>query len=144
MSQQTRLPNLACACATVRRAARLVTQLYSQEMGDLMEPSQFTLLNALSQHPGLSQTKLARALGLDKTTMSRNLRVMNRQGWIETSSKADGRESGYTLTPEGSKRLEEAKPAWGRAQAKLRSRLESLDWQRMLDTLNQVATAANS
>jgi DNA-binding MarR family transcriptional regulator len=136
------LPDLVCACATIRRAARLVTQFYGQEMGGQIEPTQFTLLMAMSQHPGLNQTQLGSALGLDKTTMSRNLRVMNRQDWVQQTRTADGRESGYTITPAGSKKLAAAKPAWSRAQAKLQSNLKSLDWQNMLKTINQVSAAA--
>jgi DNA-binding MarR family transcriptional regulator len=144
MSVASQLPDLVCACATVRRAARLVTQLYSQEMGGQIEPTQFTLLMAMSQHAGLNQTQLGSALGLDKTTMSRSLRVMNRHGWVQPTRMADGRESGYTITAAGSKKLAAAKPAWSRAQTKLRSNLKSLDWQDMLKTINQVSAAGHA
>jgi DNA-binding MarR family transcriptional regulator len=144
MSPQSQLPDLVCACATLRRAARLVTQLYSHEMGGQIEPAQFTLLMAVSQQPGLNQTALGAALGLDKTTMSRNLRVMNKQGWIETTRTGDRRESGYTLTPAGNKELTAAKPAWARAQAKLRANLKTGDWQRIFKVINQVSAAAKS
>jgi DNA-binding MarR family transcriptional regulator len=137
----SQLPDLACACATVRRAARLVTQYYTQALGGEIEPTQFTLLMAMSQHPGLNQSALGSALGLDKTTMSRNLRVMHKHGWIETTRTADRRESGYKLTKTGHKKLNAAKPAWSRAQAKLASKI---DWQKTLRTLNQVAAAALS
>ncbi len=142
MAVASQLPDLVCACGSIRRAARLVTQFYSREMGGQIEPTQFTLLMAMSQHPGLNQTQLGSALGLDKTTMSRNLRVMNKQGWIRSTRTEDGRETGYTLTPAGSKKLAAAKPAWSRAQAKLQSSLKPLDWQNMLKTINQVSAAA--
>jgi hypothetical protein len=52
------LPDLGCACANLRRAARLVTQLYSHEIGPEVEPAQFSLLLALHRIPGASQAPL--------------------------------------------------------------------------------------
>ena len=138
----TQLPDLGCVCATLRRAARLVTQLYSQEMGIIVEPSQYTLLSAMSAQPGLNQSRLSAALGLDKTTMSRNLRVMKAYGWIKTAGTGDRRESGYLLTPAGKKTLASAKPKWSRARAKLRSRLKPGDWETLFEVLGRISVAA--
>ena len=141
------LPDLGCACATLRRAARLVTQLYSHEMGNTdmghtMEPAQYSLLCAMSAQPGLNQSRLSAALGLDKTTMSRNLRVMKTYGWIKTAGTGDRRESGYVLTANGKKMLSSVKPSWARAQARLRSRLEPRDWETLFEVLGRVSVAA--
>jgi DNA-binding MarR family transcriptional regulator len=136
------LPDLDCACATVRRAARLLTQLYSHEMGSEIEPAQFALLSALSLHPGAKQAGLGRALGLDKTTMSRNLSVMKKNGWIEAGVAGDRRERGYRITAAGEKILAAAKPGWARAQQKLRAALEPGDWDQMFEVFGRVAEAA--
>ncbi len=136
------LPDLDCACATVRRAARLVTQLYSEEMRGTVDPPQYSLLSAISAKPRLIQSHLGTAMGLDKTTVSRNLSVMEGKGWIETSSTQDGRERGYQLTPLGKKTLASAKPAWLRAQKKLRAALKTGEWEKLFETLNQITDAA--
>ena len=138
------LPDLDCACATIRRTARLVTQLYSQEMGPNIEPPQFALLSAFQYRPGIGQTQLARALGLDKTTLSRNLRLMQRNGWITPAedSPNKGDRKGYGLTPEGERILAETRPGWMRAQEKLRSALVAGEWDTTLKTFGQVAQAA--
>lgn len=136
------LPDLDCACATLRRAARLVTQLYSHEMGSLVEPTQFALLTALGHRPGGSQSPLGRALGLDKTTMSRNLRLMEKNGWIEGISAGDRRRRGYRLTPLGKKVFAATKPGWERAQARLRDALTPDEWGNMLKAFDKVASAA--
>jgi DNA-binding MarR family transcriptional regulator len=125
------LADLHCACANLRRAARLVTQLYSREMGSAIEPSQFALLATLNASPGLSQNSLGAALGLDKTTLSRNLRLMARYGWLEPVSSADRRARGFALTREGRRMLSATKPGWERAQAKLRAALGPGEWSRM-------------
>lgn len=135
------LPDLGCACADLRRAARLVTQLYSQEMGSV-EPTQFSLLSALSGHPGAVQATLGRALGLDKTTMSRNLRLMHRNRWIEPIRSDDARERGYRLTRGGEKLLATARPGWLRAQTRLRAAMKPEEWETVLKISRRVAEAA--
>jgi len=136
------LPDLECACAGVRRAARLVTQLYGHEMGKRIEPSQFSLLVALERLPGCSQTLLGRALGFDKATLSRNLRLMERNGWIELARAEDQRERGYRLTSSGEELLAATKPGWKRAQEKLRAAMTAADWENMSKVFGLVARAA--
>lgn len=131
------LPKIECACASARRAARLVTQFYSQEMGPQIEPGQFSLLTAIDQMPECSQASLGRAMGFDKTTLSRNLALMKRNGWIEPGSV------GHRLTPAGVKLLAEIKPAWRRAQKKLRTALKTENWDAMLNAFEAVAQAAS-
>jgi DNA-binding MarR family transcriptional regulator len=134
------LPELACACATIRRTARLVTQLYSHEMTPL-EPGQFALLTAFESHPGVSQALLGRALGLDKTTLSRNLRLLERNNWIMAGPTSDQRERGYRLTHAGKKVLASTRTGWTHAQRKLRGALKPGEWETMMDVFGRVAGA---
>ena len=137
------LPELECACATVRRAARLVTQLYDRELRPHLEAAQFALLTAIARHPDATQVLLARALGFDKTTLSRNLSLLEKKGWIEYHRLVDQRERGFRLTKAGQGRLRAAKPAWRRAQARLRSAMSSAQWDQMWQALHNVTNAAN-
>jgi DNA-binding MarR family transcriptional regulator len=136
------LPDLECACANVRRAARLITQLFGQEMGNNVEPSQFSLLTALSRKPGTNQALLGNILGLDKTSLSRNLRLMQKNGWIEGAVSKDRRERGYRLTAAGEKLLAETRTGWQRAQAKLRRAMTAAEWDNMQKTFGHAAAAA--
>jgi DNA-binding PadR family transcriptional regulator len=74
--------------------------------------------------------------------MSRNLRLMQRNGWIELASTDDGRERCYRLTPRGEKVFSAAKPGWMRAQAKLRAALRTGEWEALLKASSRVAEAA--
>jgi DNA-binding MarR family transcriptional regulator len=136
------LPDIGCACASVRRAARLVTQLYDDECKGQLEASQFALLSALEQQIGCNQAMLAKALGLDKTTLSRNLSVLARRGWIERQTAVDQRERGFRLTPAGRELLKATKPAWRRAQARLRSAMTGEQWDQMQEGVRVLTNAS--
>jgi len=136
------LPDLPCACANLRRAARLVTQLYSEEMGRELEPGPFATLSFLSMRPGASQSAAGSALGLDKTTMSRNLLLLRSRNWIEWVPTDDRRERGYRLTETGAEILAAAKPGWLRAQEKMRAALGAEQWDAMFQLVGHVADSA--
>ena len=136
------LPDIECACATVRRAARLVTQLYDEEFRGHLEAAQFALLSAIEQQPSCNQSILAQALGLQKTTLSRNLSVLARRGWIERQAARDQRERGFRLTPAGRGLLKTARPAWKRAQARLRSAMTGEQWDQMRQAFRVLTDAS--
>jgi DNA-binding MarR family transcriptional regulator len=137
------LPDIECACATARRAARLVTQLYDEEFRGHLEAAQFALLTAIERQPAWNQSMLANALGLDKTTLSRNLSVLERRGWIERQAGTDQRERGFRLTPAGRGLLKTARPAWKRAQARLRSAMDGEQWEQMWQALRVFTNASH-
>lgn len=144
MPPETELPDLFCACATVRRAARAVTNIYAGELRNHLEPSQFALLAWLNGHPGCSQAALGKAMLLDKATLSRNLRLIRKNGWVEDVASTDRREKGFGLTATGRELLGAAKPAWKRAQDKLRARMTAEEWELMWKALQAVTRAAGS
>jgi len=138
------LPEIDCACATVRRAARLVTQLYDEELRPHLQASQFALLSVLEKRPGCNQSILARALAFDKTTLSRNLGLMERNGWIEHTEAGDQRERGFRLTGAGRKLLLAARPGWRRAQDRLRSTMTGTQWDAMWHVFRNITNAAHN
>jgi DNA-binding MarR family transcriptional regulator len=136
--------DIHCACASARRTARLITRLYAQEMGNAIEPTQFSLLTALHRMPGRGQSALAKAFGLDKTTLSRNLLLMQKSGWIDPVSSDDLRERGYRLTAKGNRLLAKATPGWQKAQDKLRAAMTPAEWEAMMTAFGVAAGAARS
>ena len=137
------LPDIECACASIRRAARLVTQLYDEEFRGYLEASQFALLSAIERQPGGNQSMLAKVLGLDKTTLSRNLSVLARKGWIERQAGTDQRERGFRLTPAGRGLLKTARPAWEQAQTRLRSAMTGEQWDQMRQAIRTLTDASH-
>ena|SRR5437660_5206193 len=139
------LPTLACACASLRRTARVVTQLYEAELqGTGLRATQFTLVQALEQMGGAAQGALGELLGLDPTTLSRTLRPLERAGWIRAAAGKDRREVRWSLTPAGRRRFARVQAAWERAQGRLRARLPAKQWKLLIEDLAAVAAAARS
>lgn len=135
---------LPCACATLRRAARAVTQLYDGELRSTgLNTAQFTLLQALASTGTVSQGRLGRLLALDSTTLSRTLRPLEAKRWIRCEpSEEDRRERQIELTRAGRTELARVTAAWERAQQRLRSRLGDNRWEALLADLSLVAGVA--
>ena len=138
------LTDLPCACATARQVARVITQLYDSRLrGTGMEAPQFALLMTLHKHGPCSQVTLGRRYALDKTTVSRNLRWLEGQGWIVAAALAgDRRHRQFTLTANGRKKLGDAMPEWKKAQAELQSRMTAKQWDAMFHAFRTVAATA--
>ncbi|HQX83699.1 MAG TPA: MarR family winged helix-turn-helix transcriptional regulator [Vicinamibacterales bacterium] len=133
---------LSCACGSARRLARTLTRLYDRRLrlADITAP-QLAILAAL-QRGAASQVALGRVHALDKTTVSRNLRVLIRKGWVAFVVSEDRRERQVALTPAGQARLTRAGAEWHKAQAELQSTMTGAQWRAMFATFRAVATAA--
>jgi len=132
---------LPCACANLRRAARIVTQRYDQELqADGIKATQFTLLQALARVGNISQGALGDLLGLDSTTLTRTLALLRKSGWIQAKPGEDRREVRLTLTSEGKRKYQDALHSWQSAQRRLRSVLGEAGWKQMMEST--VFTAA--
>jgi DNA-binding MarR family transcriptional regulator len=136
---------LPCACANLRRADRVVSQLYD----DALRPSglritQFTLLQALTlasaSSKAISQKQLAALLAIDSTTLTRTLAPLRRKGWLRSVSAADRRELRLSLTPAGRREYKRALFYWQTAQKNLQRALGTQNWNRLIETA--VGTAA--
>ncbi len=144
-SDSEALPQLVCACATARLTARAITQLYDSRLrASGVEASQFGLLSILNKRPGCSQAAVGRFLSMDKTTVSRNFKVLKQKGWIEPFAGKDSREHSFRLTPLGRERLEAARPLWKAAQEQLRSKMSAEEWESMWNVLGTVRKAAQA
>ncbi len=138
-------PDLACACATARQMARVLTQLYDAKLRSSgVEAPQFGLLMTLEKQGPCNQAELGRRYALDKTTVSRNLKVLERNGWIHSSVGSDRRQRQFALTAEGRKKLDAAKPEWKKAQGELRSGMSDIEWNEMFRVFRSVTQTAQS
>lgn len=117
-----------CICTKLRQASRAVTQHYDTLMaGTGIRATQLVLLVALAQAPEVPLSKLAEVLVMDRTTLTRNLAPLLRDGLAKEHATDDARVKTFALTARGSKVLEEALPAWKKAQQQILRSLEPKD-----------------
>ena len=136
-----RLPELPCACASLRRAARALTQFYAEEVRPLgLHATQFTILQALMLTGEINQGALGEVLAIDSTTLTRTLRIMLREGWIAERRGEDRRERLISITDAGRKLYEAAVPGWEKSQRKLRQRLGDKRWSELFIVTNEVTS----
>ena len=133
------LPQLACVCASLRRASRSVTRLYERALG--VSVPRFTLLYVLNKRP-LIQSMVAELLAVDRTTLTRTLGAMERSGLIRSRTGDDKRERLWSLTTSGKQELARVLPRWEKAQDRLRKRLGADHWELLINELTIIAAAA--
>lgn len=113
-----------CACFSLRRAARAVTQLYDDALRPTgLRSTQFTLLALIIGHGSISVNELAAASVSDRTTLTRNLAVLERERLIIIRSGDDARTRIVELTVDGETIMATAMPLWRRAQATMTTRI---------------------
>jgi DNA-binding MarR family transcriptional regulator len=135
-------PSLPCACATLRRATRAVTQLYNSALRETgLEVTQFTFLQVLALTSELTQANMAKILAIDSTTLTRSIKPLQDKGWIAERPGIDRRQRFLRLTAAGRKTLELATPQWKHAQDQLRRALGDPAWN-LLQLSADLATAA--
>jgi len=138
------LADLPCACASARRVARALTQVYDGHLRAAgLESTQFALLSVLASAGPCTQAAIGQRFGFDKTTLSRNLKVLRERGWISDVEALSARERPCMLTPAG-RRLLKAAAAWRRAQAALHTTLGDDAWQSMWATFRDIVNASTA
>lgn len=107
-----------CACSAARRRSRELTRFYEQAMrGSGLRGTQFTLLATVIQTGPIPATRLADFLGLDRTTLTRNLGPLVRDGHVTITDGADRRVHKVAITTKGAEAARAAYPFWRKAQA---------------------------
>jgi DNA-binding MarR family transcriptional regulator len=135
--------DLPCACQSLRRATRVVTRIYDQELAKAgIEITQFGLLTALGLMGEANQKSLSAGFAMDSTTLTRTLGLMLEQGWVRVRRGKDKRERLFRLTRAGRRQLAQAQPYWESAEERLRRKLGDAGWKSMKDAVSQVTDAA--
>src|SRR5215471_9227892 len=137
--------DLPCACQNLRRATRVVTRIYDQELAKAgIEITQFGLLTALALTGEANQKRLSAGFAMDSTTLTRTLGLMLKQGWVRARRGKDRRERLFRLTAAGRRQMAKAQPHWERAERRLRQELGDEGWKSMKQAVSQMTTAAQT
>lgn len=115
---------LACSCFAARRAARTVTQHYEHHLKPSgLRVTQFTLLALLEIAGPQPLSQFAEQMGVERTTLTRNLRPLLARGWVTETATGDRRVRLLAITKRGVVAAMAALPHWREAQKTLARRL---------------------
>ena len=132
-----------CGCFNLRRAARAVTRLYDQvlEPGGLRSTG-FVALVLVEAEGQIALPRLASDLGIDRSTLTRNLAPLRREGLVEVVHPGVARTGTARVTAKGRAALKRCIPLWKQAQAQFEARVGADEWARLLVGLDSIVRAA--
>jgi DNA-binding MarR family transcriptional regulator len=126
----------ACACFNLRKASRAVTQLFNAELQPSgLRSTQFVLMVVVRAEEPVSLPRLARALVMDRSTLSRNLKPLERRALVEVTRADEGRGATVHLTRKGLELLAETVPLWEAAQRRFVGSMGEDRWGSLLSAL---------
>ena len=134
-----------CVAFTLRKSARAITQVYDEHMRKCgLKVNQFSLMASICYGQPIKVGDLAAGVGMDRTTVTRNLGPLQRDGLVDVSPGEDKRERLVSLTPSGEERLRQAYPHWLAAQARLVEALGRENWNGLKNGLGTLRRASKS
>jgi DNA-binding MarR family transcriptional regulator len=141
--RNTTLLNL-CNCFATRQAARHVTRLYERYLADAeVTSAQFAILVLLNEQRGMTMIELAADLVMDRTTLLRALKPLQRDGLVNSKrSESEPRQLTLILSAAGQRKVKEATRLWQKAQTEFESQAGSARAARMRSDLLALARSA--
>jgi DNA-binding MarR family transcriptional regulator len=134
-----------CACEALRRASRAVSKIYAGALADLgLTVTQLAILVATRLRGSLPLSRLAEGLGLDRTSLYRAVRPLERKGYLRTLAGRTERERVVRVTAKGERLLQEALPVWERTQQGFLDALGPGPWLTLSSALTQVRSVAQT
>lgn len=107
-----------CYCIVLRKAERKVTSIYDDALRPVgVNVAQFSLLRTIESDSPISLSNIGRKTELDRSTVGRNIKVLQRMGLVKTLQAEDRREAAVVLTPRGRGVLVDGAKLWNNAQA---------------------------
>jgi DNA-binding MarR family transcriptional regulator len=132
-----------CVCFALRRAARTLTRFYDRAFrAHRLRATQFTILVAAYKHGRAPLAEVAERLGMDRTTLLRNVRPLARRRLVEVSPAADSKRTEIRATPAGRALVVRLYPEWKKAQVHALEALGDQDLSRSLDALGAMVRAS--
>jgi DNA-binding MarR family transcriptional regulator len=134
-----------CTCNNLRKAARAVTQYYDEALRPSgIRATQFSLLAAIKQFGTVSIGALAEESVMDRTTLTRNLKLLEDEGLVAIAPGADARVREVSLTPAAQEKLAVAMRYWRKAQAEMATRMGTEGVRHLLRALSGAVEATRS
>jgi DNA-binding MarR family transcriptional regulator len=133
-----------CTCGELRKAARAITLLYDNAFKSSgLLSTQFGVLQVIYDIDSIRISDLAGKLRMDRTTLTRNLSVLERQGFIKISSGKDHRTRIVATTQKGRNAVSKALPLWNEVQGKVKQQMGENSWRELMQSLGHFVTVAD-
>jgi DNA-binding MarR family transcriptional regulator len=134
-----------CASLNFRRTARAVTRWYDAAMQKSgMRSTQFAILVGIAKKQPVAIGALGEMLMIDQTTLTRSLRLLQKDGLISTSKRSAMRRRYLEITPKGEHALARALPYWRKTQEDFQSAVGPTYWNELRAELERLAKLAAS
>jgi DNA-binding MarR family transcriptional regulator len=133
-----------CACSQVRRLARKLSAHYDSILSpEGLTITQYSLIVNIERAGQLSHSFLAEKVGMERTTLTRNLRPLIRAGWVAVAAGKDRRQHLLQLTAMGKRKLIRSLPLWEQAQSQFLSRIGCQSLQELRALVASAESAVN-
>lgn len=136
-------PAPECTCLHIRRTSLAVSKLYDGFLAPSgLNNSQFSLLRHIDRFGPASVSDLAAKMQFDRTTLVRNLKAVEREGWVADLAGKGNRNRRLVLTEKGKAVYTDAERLWRRAQEHLEQTLGQEDMNALQALLSKVEALA--
>jgi DNA-binding MarR family transcriptional regulator len=132
---------IPCYCIKVRRAARIVTTYYDKFLAPSgLTVNQYCLLVNLEKHGESNVSELANYVGLERTTLVRNIKPLLERGYALDASRAEARDCRLSVTAIGREALSVAVPLWEKAQKSIDDKIGAGNIKVLNELLGELET----
>ena len=134
---------ISCVSYNLRKSSHIISRIYAKEMAEApIRGPLFSLLAIIHKRGPDSITALANDLGLDRTTLTRNLKPLTQRGLIEIRQVSANHKE-IRLRPKGETALRRSLDCWRKAQKRVVDALGEDRWNRMREDLRAVMELGN-
>lgn len=134
-----------CLLLNFREVCRTITQIYEEQLKTIgLYSTQYTLLVSLKLQKPQQISSIAKTIGLDRTTLTRNLSLLIKKGWVNYEKSTDSRKKIVKITEEGEKILELAFPIWEDVQNTFIKELGNKDFNEIINNLKHMQQLNNT
>lgn len=128
---------IECTGFNLKRATRIVQNLFDDAFKPVgLEGTQYTVLSHIFVSEPILLTKLAHLMDVDRTTLARNLKPLEKKGYVQIQPGSDKRAKLINTTEQGKEVLSKALPLWRETQDKIKATLGIENWNSMISNLN--------
>jgi DNA-binding MarR family transcriptional regulator len=129
-----------CLNFSMRKANRILNRIYDRHLQSCgLKGGQFTILRVINAYKQTTNSQLQEAMLIDKTTLSRNLKPLIRDGYISVTQGEDLRVKLLSLSPDGKNLFKDARKHWQQAQKEVKQKLGKDGTERLLEITGEVA-----